>query len=126
MFGMGMSEIAVILVVALIFIGPKKLPEIAKTLGRALNEFRRATTDLKEAISIDSEVKDVKSAFDQMSASTTQTPPATPSSAADSSSPVEQALDELRQSVEVKGTGGTPNPGSAAASPPGKGSGHAD
>ena len=53
MFGMGMSEIIVILVIALIVIGPKKLPEIAKSLGKAMGEFKRATNDLKDSISID-------------------------------------------------------------------------
>ena len=52
MFGMGMSEIIVILVIALIVIGPKKLPEIAKSLGKAMGEFKRATNDFKDSISI--------------------------------------------------------------------------
>lgn len=52
MFGMGMSEILVILVIALIVIGPKKLPEIAKSLGKAMGEFKRATNDFKESISV--------------------------------------------------------------------------
>jgi Tat protein translocase TatB subunit len=50
MFGIGMSELLVILVIALIFIGPKRLPEIAKGLGRAVNEFRRATDDIKKEV----------------------------------------------------------------------------
>lgn len=45
-----MSELLVILVIALIFIGPKRLPEIAKGLGRAINEFRRATDDIKKEV----------------------------------------------------------------------------
>ncbi|MBW2652632.1 MAG: twin-arginine translocase TatA/TatE family subunit, partial [Deltaproteobacteria bacterium] len=46
MLGIGMQEIIIILVVALIVIGPKKLPDLAKALGRALGEFRRAADDL--------------------------------------------------------------------------------
>jgi TatA/E family protein of Tat protein translocase len=60
MFGMGMTEILVILAVALIVIGPKKLPDLAKSLGRALGEFRKATTDLKESLIIDPEIKEGK------------------------------------------------------------------
>jgi TatA/E family protein of Tat protein translocase len=52
MLGIGMQEIIIILVVALIVIGPKKLPDLAKALGRALGEFRRAADDLKENLDI--------------------------------------------------------------------------
>ncbi len=66
MFGMGMPEILLILAIALIVIGPKKLPELAKSMGRAIGEFRNATSDLKESMTIDTELKDVKKAFDDM------------------------------------------------------------
>jgi len=47
MFGIGMPELLLILALALIVIGPKKLPDIARALGRGLAEFRRATDELK-------------------------------------------------------------------------------
>jgi sec-independent protein translocase protein TatB len=50
MFGIGMSELLIILGLALILIGPKKLPELARSLGKTLGELRRATDDLKETI----------------------------------------------------------------------------
>jgi sec-independent protein translocase protein TatB len=50
MFGIGMPELLIILAVALIVLGPKKLPEIAKSLGKAMGEFKRATNDLKQTI----------------------------------------------------------------------------
>jgi sec-independent protein translocase protein TatB len=50
MFGIGSTELIVILIVALIVIGPAKLPEMAKALGKALGEFRRVSTDVKRTI----------------------------------------------------------------------------
>ena len=47
MFGLGMGEIIIILVLALILLGPQKLPEAAKQLGKGLREFRKATDELK-------------------------------------------------------------------------------
>jgi TatA/E family protein of Tat protein translocase len=66
MFGIGMPEMILILAVALIVIGPKKLPDLAKSLGKAMGEFKKATSDLKESMQIDTELKDVKTAFDEM------------------------------------------------------------
>lgn len=46
MFNLGFSELIVLGVLALIFIGPKQLPEVARVIGRLLNEFKSATGDL--------------------------------------------------------------------------------
>ena len=59
MLGIGMQEIIVVLVVALIIIGPKKLPDLARALGRAMGEFRKAADDLKEDLDING-VKEAK------------------------------------------------------------------
>ena len=66
MFGIGMPELILILAVALIVLGPKKLPDLAKSLGRALREFKKATSELKESITVDNELTDVKKTFDEM------------------------------------------------------------
>ncbi|MBI5068986.1 MAG: twin-arginine translocase TatA/TatE family subunit [Deltaproteobacteria bacterium] len=48
MFGLGFGEILIILVLALLLLGPAKLPEAAKQLGKGLRDFRKATDDLKQ------------------------------------------------------------------------------
>ena len=48
MFGIGMPELILLFVLALLVFGPKKLPEIGKQIGRALGELRRASEELKE------------------------------------------------------------------------------
>lgn len=54
MFGsIGMTELIVILVVALVVIGPKRLPELARTLGKALGDFKRATSDFQDSFSLE-------------------------------------------------------------------------
>jgi len=51
MFGsIGMPELIIIFVIALIIFGPKKLPELGRSLGRSLNEFKRASNELKNTL----------------------------------------------------------------------------
>jgi sec-independent protein translocase protein TatA len=51
MFGsIGMPELIIIMVIALIIFGPRKLPELGKSLGRSINEFKRASTDLQNTL----------------------------------------------------------------------------
>ena len=59
MFGLGMPEILLILALALIIIGPKKLPDLAKTLGKSLGEFKNAAQDFKNSINIESTIADM-------------------------------------------------------------------
>ena len=66
MFGIGMPEMLLILAVALIIFGPKRLPDLAKSLGRAIGEFRKATTDLKDSMTAGEDLSNVKSAFNDL------------------------------------------------------------
>ncbi len=50
----GPTEIILILAVALIIFGPAKLPELGRSIGNGLKEFRKATKDLKDSVSLDS------------------------------------------------------------------------
>ena len=51
MFGLSFWEIAIIMVIALVVLGPSKLPEIARNLGKGLREFRKATEEFKDTVS---------------------------------------------------------------------------
>lgn len=51
MFGLGMQELLVILVIALLVLGPKRLPDVARSLGKGFAEFKRASEELRETIS---------------------------------------------------------------------------
>ncbi len=57
MFGIGPQELLVILIVGLLVLGPKRLPEIARSLGKGLAEFRRASSDLRQSLALEDEPK---------------------------------------------------------------------
>ena len=60
MFGIGPLELVMIFVVALLVFGPKRVPELARTLGRGLAEFRRASNDLRQSLALDELQQDLR------------------------------------------------------------------
>ncbi|MDJ0783106.1 MAG: Sec-independent protein translocase protein TatB [Desulfosarcinaceae bacterium] len=84
MFGIGMPELILILAVALIVIGPKKLPDLAKSLGKAMGEFKKATNEIKDSMQLDSGIQEVKTSFKDLERELkkpVETPPAVESPA---------------------------------------------
>jgi TatA/E family protein of Tat protein translocase len=81
MFGpIGFPELVIILVVALIVFGPRKLPELGRSLGRSLNEFKRASNELRQTL--DDEIR-----LDEHRQANAKVPPAPPTDPASLPSP---------------------------------------
>jgi Tat protein translocase TatB subunit len=142
MFGIGMPELILIAVVALIVLGPKKLPDLAKSLGRAVREFRKATSELKETLQVDNEFSEVKKAFNDLHSDVnktirseipTEAPPAVEApSAAAASAPAEPSsadrLDELKKAFQTWNAGTAPvnSPPTQTPAPPAASASSAD
>ena len=60
MFGLGMQELVIILVIALIIFGPRKLPELGRSLGKSIGEFKRASSELRNTIEDEIRVEETK------------------------------------------------------------------
>jgi sec-independent protein translocase protein TatA len=74
MFGpIGMPELVIILVIALIIFGPRKLPELGRSLGRSINEFKKASNELRSTLEDEIRVEEQR---DRVAATAAATPPA--------------------------------------------------
>ncbi len=62
MFGLGTAELLIILFIALVVLGPKELPKVARTLGRGIRELQRAKDDIKKNIEFEDDT-DEKTEF---------------------------------------------------------------
>lgn len=101
MFGIGPMELIVIVVVALLIFGPQRLPEFARTLGKGLAEFRRASNELRQTLALDELEHDLRKTANQIKSP--PPPAARPAQAGDALPP---------------GTGGAAAAGAGAAGHP--------
>jgi len=105
MLDLGLSELIVILAVALIVLGPKKLPELARNLGKGLAQFRRASEDLRRSILLGEEVEKLDKDLESpgyLSPLENQKDAPTEEKSPDTSSPMTTAATEEGASQEEK------------------------
>ena len=87
MFGsIGMPELVIIFVIALIIFGPRKLPELGRSLGRSINEFKRASNELRNTL--EDEVR-----FEEQRSGAAATPPPAAAPPAGTEEPVARNAD---------------------------------
>ena len=127
MFGIGMQEIVLICVIALIVVGPKKMPELARALGKGYGEFRRAFDEMKRNVETDFQTDEIRRSLLDLPPRPTPAPFAPPESlltqqpaaaaeagqlsaaAGNDPSPYPAVMDASPPPPEAPGTPATPN-----------------
>ncbi len=108
-FNVGPLELVIVLVIALLVIGPKRLPEMGNSLGKTIREFRKASTDISEATSMEPQAKPAP----QQVTSTPATAPAAGSAASgEAAAPAEDPTPGTAETAE-SGTPADPKSGDA-------------
>jgi TatA/E family protein of Tat protein translocase len=121
--GLGTTELLFILGIALIFFGPRKLPQLARTMGKGLTEFRKASDDFKRTwereVALESATTEVNSMLDPESpatygASQTYTEPIVetpnPELVVARQSPIETTIEPSPEAIEVPAETTQPEP----------------
>lgn len=110
MFGsIGMPELIIILVVALIIFGPRKLPELGRSLGRSLGEFKKASNELQRTLEEEIKVEETKEQrtkirAEQDSAIAAAQPPTPPAPAAPGETVATPAGETISRNTGTSGT----------------------
>jgi len=106
MFGIGPQELIVILVIALLVLGPKRLPEIARSLGKGFAEFKRASNELRSHIDVSLDDKPTPPPSPTQTSSTPggrswQTSPSTPAASDEKPKPAVEKENQLKENLSI-------------------------
>jgi TatA/E family protein of Tat protein translocase len=115
--GLGMPEVVLILVVALIIFGPRKLPELGKSLGQAMSQFRRASDDFKRTWEQEVETEKYRATSSSSSSTYHAADPEDPYNPYASDSDASKQLESGHETATVEPKKSEPETVAAASSP---------
>lgn len=102
MFGIGMTEMILIAALALIILGPKKLPDLARSLGKGFAEFKRATNELKSTIDLEIKAEDERHKKEVSARKEQNTPTDTDAALSQPAAVSEQPVETPAEAAELK------------------------